>query len=95
MENAYPIQEAIKFTRPGPVFLIATWPLYVVHGAIYLPLLVLTLGGARLIHVAQLLILLLLSGVKGRLLGQGVFVGDCQHLFRRPEILHGELVDQG
>jgi hypothetical protein len=45
--------------------------------------------------VAQLLILLLLSGVEGRFLGQGIFAGDCQHLFRCPWILHGELVDQG
>jgi hypothetical protein len=39
--------------------------LYVRHGAIHLTLLVVTLGGAGLIRVAQLLILLLLSGVEG------------------------------
>jgi hypothetical protein len=27
--------------------------------------------------------------------GQGIFVGDCQHLFRCPGILHGKLTDQG
>jgi hypothetical protein len=41
------------------------WPLYVFHGAIVFPILVVTLGGARLIRVPQLLILLLLNGVEG------------------------------
>jgi hypothetical protein len=45
--------------------------------------------------VAQLLILLLVSGVEGCLLDQGVFVGDFQHLLRHSGILHGELMDQG
>jgi hypothetical protein len=44
--------------------------------------------------VAQLLVLLLVSVVEGRLPSEGIFVGDCQFLFRRPEILHGEHVDQ-
>jgi hypothetical protein len=60
-----------------------------------LPLLIVTLGGAGLIRVTQLIVLLLVSGVEGRLLGQGVFVGDCQHLLICSRILHGELADQG
>jgi hypothetical protein len=43
VENANPIQEAV-FTRPGPVLLVVTQLLYVVHGAICLPLLVVALG---------------------------------------------------
>jgi hypothetical protein len=45
--------------------------------------------------VAQLLVLLLVSGVDSHLLGQGIFVGDCQHFFGRSGILHGELTNQG
>jgi hypothetical protein len=44
MENANVIQEAFKFTRPGPVLLVASWPLYVVHRALRLPFLVMALG---------------------------------------------------
>jgi hypothetical protein len=70
-------------------------PLYVVHGVVCLPLLVVTLASVGLIRVAQLLVLLLISSVKGHLLDQGIFVGDCQHLFRCPRILFGEPADQG
>jgi hypothetical protein len=52
MKNANAIQEAFEFTRPGPVLLIMSWPLHVVHRAICLPLLVMALGRARLIRVA-------------------------------------------
>jgi hypothetical protein len=55
---------------------------YFCHRAIRLPLLVIILCGVRLIRVAQLLVLLLVSSVKGRLLGQSIFVGNCQHLLR-------------
>jgi hypothetical protein len=43
VENANPIQEAV-FTQPGPVLLVVMQPLYVVHGAIRLLLLVVALG---------------------------------------------------
>jgi hypothetical protein len=69
VENADLIQEAFKFTRPGPVLLVVTRPLYNVHGVIHLPLLVMTLGVVVLIRGTQALILLLLSGVEGRYLG--------------------------
>jgi hypothetical protein len=44
MENANAIQEAFKFTQLGPVLLVASWPLYVVHRALHLPLLIMALG---------------------------------------------------
>jgi hypothetical protein len=44
MENASEIHEAFKFTQPGLVLLIAMRPLYIVHGTIRLPLLVVALG---------------------------------------------------
>jgi hypothetical protein len=47
---------------------------------------------ARLVHVAWLL---LLSCVKGLLLGQGIFVSDGKHYFWHPRVFHGELMDQG
>jgi hypothetical protein len=74
------IQEAFKFTRPGSILLVASWPLHIVDRIIHLPLVVVAFGGARLVHVALLLLLLLLFGVEGRFLGQGIFVGDSQHL---------------
>jgi hypothetical protein len=92
VDSADPIQEAFKFTRPRPILLVTTWPLHVVHGTIRFSLLVVALGRAWPIRVARLL---LLSGVEGRLLGQDVSVGDRQHLFRRPGILHGVLADKG
>jgi hypothetical protein len=95
VENSNPMQEAFEFTRHGPVLLVASRPLYVVHRVIHLPLLVVALEKARLIQVARLLLLLLLSGVEGHLLSQGILVGNCQHLFRHPGVLHGKLVDQG
>jgi hypothetical protein len=93
VKNANPIQEAFEFTWPGLVFLVMTWRLYVVNRVIQLPILVLTLGGAGLISVAQFHILLL-SGVEGCLLGQSIFVGNCQHLRIHLGILHGELASQ-
>jgi hypothetical protein len=94
VENKDPVQETFELSWSGLIFLIAMWPLYVGYRVIRLPLLVITLGGARLIQVAQLLILLLVFGIEGRLLNYGVFVGDCQHLLRCPGILHGALADQ-
>jgi hypothetical protein len=44
MENVNAIQEAFKFTRPRPILIVASQPLYIVHGVIRLPLLVVTLG---------------------------------------------------
>jgi 5,10-methenyltetrahydromethanopterin hydrogenase len=64
-------------------------PFHVVHGAIHVPLLIVALGRARPIWVAELVLLLLLSGV------EGAFISDCLHLFRRPGVLHSELMDQG
>jgi hypothetical protein len=92
VENANAIQEAFKFSQFGPVLLVASWLLHRVDGTILFPLLVVALGRARLVHVARLL---LLSGVEGRLLSQGVLNCDSQHLFRYPEVLHGLLADQG
>ena len=80
VENDDVIQEAFKFTRLGLVLLVASWPLHIVDRIIHLPLVVMAFGGARLVHVALLLLLLLLFGVEGRFLGQGIFVGDSQHL---------------
>jgi hypothetical protein len=49
VENADQIQEAFKFTQPGPVLLVVMQPLHVVHKAIHFPLLVMALGSAGLI----------------------------------------------
>jgi hypothetical protein len=45
--------------------------------------------------VTQLLLLLMFSYVKGRLLNQGILVNDGEHCLRRPGVFHGELTDQG
>jgi hypothetical protein len=45
--------------------------------------------------VARHLVLLLISGADSCFLGQGIFAGDCQHLFGCSGILHGQLPDQG
>jgi hypothetical protein len=49
LENAVLIQETFKLSKLGPVFLVATQPLYVGYIAVFLPLLVMTLGDAGLI----------------------------------------------
>jgi hypothetical protein len=49
VQNIDLIQEAFKFTRIRPILLSTMQPLYVIHGAICLPLVVVTLGGAGLI----------------------------------------------
>jgi hypothetical protein len=49
MENADPIQDTFKLTRPGLILLVPTRPLYVVQGVSHFPLLVMALGGAGLI----------------------------------------------
>jgi hypothetical protein len=95
VENAYAIQEAYKFTPPGSVLLVASRPFHCVDGTICFPLLVVALGWARLIHMAQVLFLLLFPSVEGRLLTQVVFVSDGEHCFWRPRVLHDELTDQG
>jgi hypothetical protein len=79
VENADVILEAFKFTRFGPVLLVASQSLHCVDKMVHFPLLVVALGRARLVCVARLL--LLLSGIEGDLLSQGVLVGDSQHLF--------------
>jgi hypothetical protein len=81
VENADAIQEAFKFTRLGPVLLVASWPFHHIDEMIHFPLLVVALGRARLVCMAQVLFLLLFPGVDGRLLGQGVLVGDREHCF--------------
>jgi hypothetical protein len=43
VEDIDPIPEPIKLSRPGPVLLVAVWPLYVVYRVVRLPLLVVTL----------------------------------------------------
>jgi hypothetical protein len=45
--------------------------------------------------VVRLLLLLLLSCVKSRFLGQGVFVSDGEHCFWYLGVFHDELTDQG
>jgi hypothetical protein len=79
VENTYAIQKAFKFTRSGSVLLVTMWPFHGVDGTIRLPLLIVALGRARLVRVARLL--LLLSVIEGRLLHQGIFVGDSQYFF--------------
>jgi hypothetical protein len=81
LEDADAIKETIKFTWPGPVLLVASWPFHCVDQTIHLPLIVIALGGARLVRVARQLLPLLLSGIEGHLLGQGVLVSDGEHLF--------------
>jgi hypothetical protein len=44
VEDANAIQEAFKFTRPGPVLLVASWPFHYINGTILFPLLVVALG---------------------------------------------------
>jgi hypothetical protein len=95
VENTDVIQEALKFTWPRPVLLVASRLFHHIDEMICFPLLVVALGQARLVHVAQLLLLLLLSCVEGHLLGQGVFVSDGEHFFRCPWVFYGELIDQG
>jgi hypothetical protein len=81
VENADVIQEAFKFTQPGAVLLVASRPFHCVDETIRFPLLVMALGQARLVRVAQVLLLLLFSCVDGRLLGQGVLISDGEHCF--------------
>jgi hypothetical protein len=81
MENIDMIQEAFKFTRFGSILFVVSRPFHHVDRMIHFPLLIVTLGRARLVRVARLLLLLLLSGVEGRLLCLSIFIGDSQHLF--------------
>jgi hypothetical protein len=94
VKNADPIQQTFKLSRPGLVLFVAMQLLYISHGEIHLPLIVVTVGSVGLIQVAQLLVLLIF-GVEGHVLGQGIVFGNCKHLFGHSGILHGELVDQG
>jgi hypothetical protein len=87
VENTYAIQEAFKFPRLGPFHRI--------DGMICFPLLIVALGWARLVRMAWELFLLLFLGVEGHLLDQGVAVGDGEHCFCCPRVLHGELLDLG
>jgi hypothetical protein len=76
VKNTDAIQGTFKFTRLGPVLLVASWSFHHVDGMICFPLFVIALGRARLVCVAQLLLLLLLSCVKRYLLSQGIPVSD-------------------
>jgi hypothetical protein len=49
VENADLTQETVKLSRHGPIFFVTTRPLYVGHGEVCLPLLVMTLEGGGLI----------------------------------------------
>jgi hypothetical protein len=80
VENADAIQEAFKFTRPGLVLLVVSWPFDCVDGTIHFPLLIMAFGRAGLVRVARLL-LLLLSSVEGHLLSQDILVSDGKYLF--------------
>jgi hypothetical protein len=95
VENADAIQEAFKFTQPGMVLLVVSRPFHRIDGMIRFPLLVMALGWARLVRVAQVIFLLLFPSVEGSLLDQGVLVSDGEHCFWRPRVFHGELRDQG
>jgi hypothetical protein len=44
VKNADAILEAFKFTRLGPVLLIASWPHHRIDGMVHFPLLVVALG---------------------------------------------------
>jgi hypothetical protein len=52
VKDADAIQEAFKFTRPGPVLLMAPWLFHCIDRMPRFPLLVVALGRARLIGVA-------------------------------------------
>jgi hypothetical protein len=89
VENANVIQEAFELVQPGPVLLMMTRSFYHIDRIVWLSLLVVALGWARLIWVVRLL--LLLSCVEHRLFGQGVSVGDWKHLLRCPIVFQGKL----
>jgi hypothetical protein len=95
MEDVDAIQENFKFTRPGPVLLIASWPFHRVDRTISLPLLIMTLRWARLICIARVLFLLLFPGVEGHLLSQVILISYGEHCFWHPMIFHCKLTDQG
>jgi hypothetical protein len=95
VKNADAIQEAFKFPWLGPVLLIPSWLLHRIDEMIRFPLLVVDLGRAWLVHVARVLLHLLFPGVEGHLLSQGVPIGNGEHCFGRPGVLHGDLSDQG
>jgi hypothetical protein len=59
VENADAIQEAFKFTRLELVLLVASRPFHRIDGTICFPLLVMAVGQARLVCMAQVLFLLL------------------------------------
>jgi hypothetical protein len=81
VENVDVIHEALKFTQPRSVLLVASWLFHRVDETICFPLLIVTLGRARLVHVARLLLLLLFSCVEGCLLDQDILVSDGEHCF--------------
>jgi hypothetical protein len=62
-ENANAIHEAFKFTWPVPILLVVSQPFDRVDRMIHFPLLLMALGRSRLVCVARLILLLLLSGV--------------------------------
>jgi hypothetical protein len=69
VEDIDAISETFKFTQSRPILLVASRSLHIVDKMICLPLLVVALGRAMLVHVARLLLLLLPSGVEGHLHG--------------------------
>jgi hypothetical protein len=72
---------SLQTLSAGPVLgPVMTRPLYVGHKAVRLSLLVISFGGARLIRLTRLLLLLLLGiyTIEGHLLGQCVLVGNGQ-----------------
>jgi hypothetical protein len=70
---------------------MTTRSFYRIDRTVWFSLLVVTLGGARLIQVARLL--LLLTCVRDHLLGQGISIGDGNHLLWHPGVFHGKLSD--
>jgi hypothetical protein len=59
--------KSVFYKRQQPILLVPSWPLYGVDRMIRLPLLIVPLGRARLVRVARLLLLLLLSSIEGHL----------------------------
>jgi hypothetical protein len=90
VENIVYVQETFELSCLGPALSpVMTRPLYVGHRAVRLSLLVIVFGGAESIRLTRLLILLVISVVEGRLLDQGILVGNDQHLLGCPRNFHG------
>jgi hypothetical protein len=81
VENADLIQETIKLSRPRPVFFVVTRPLYASHGAVCIPLLFLTLGGADSLSFFYSLVSMVASSARAYLLAISNISLDVLGLF--------------